>query len=352
MGHVFVMAGGGTGGHVIPGIAVARELQSRGHGAVFVGTREGMEAKLVPNAGFTIEWISIGGIKGLGVLRKLRTLIELPRGVWTARGILRRHNAAGVFSMGGYAAAPVVMAAALTGTPVVLMEPNAMPGMTNRRLARFARTALVSFDDALRFFPEGRAELAGLPVREEFFRLRSKPLAKPARILVTGGSRGARTLNLAAKGLAGVAGIGVTLQTGRDMFESVAADCKGTCIEATAFIDDMPLAFADADLVVCRSGAGAVAELAAAGKPAILVPYPFAADDHQMANARAMERAGAARVIPDKECTRERLAREVESCLDPETLAAMAAAARSSAMPGAAARAAYLLEQYAGQRSE
>lgn len=350
MAHVFIMAGGGTGGHVIPGIAVARELQARGHNAVFVGTREGMEAKLVPQAGFPIEWISIGGIKGLGLLRKLRTFIELPRSVWTARGILRRHNAAGVFSMGGYAAAPVVMAAALTGTPVVLMEPNAMPGMTNRRLARFARTALVSFDDALRFFPEGRAELAGLPVRDEFFRLQPKLLAKPARILVTGGSRGARTLNLAARGLAGVVDIAVTLQTGRDMLEGVTADCKGTCIEATAFIDDMPRAFSEADLVVCRSGAGAVAELAAAGKPAILVPYPFAADDHQMANARAMERAGAARVIADKECTRERLAREVESCLQPETLAAMAAAAKSRAMPGAAKRAADLLEQYAGTK--
>ena len=350
MAHLFVMAGGGTGGHVIPGIAVARELQSRGHKAIFVGTREGMEAKLVPQAGFPIEWISIGGIKGLGLLRKLRTLIELPRSVWSARAILRRNNAVGVFSMGGYAAAPVVMAAALTGTPVVLMEPNAMPGMTNRRLARFARTALVSFDDALRNFPEGRAETAGLPVRDEFFRLQPKPFAKPARILVTGGSRGARTLNLAAKGLAGVADIAVTLQTGRDMLEGVTADCKGTCIEATAFIDDMPRAFADADLVVCRSGAGAVAELAAAGKPSILVPYPFAADDHQMANARAMERAGAARVIADKECTRERLAREVESCLQPETLAAMAAAAKSRAMPGAAGRAADLLEQYAATK--
>ncbi|MBM3754500.1 MAG: undecaprenyldiphospho-muramoylpentapeptide beta-N-acetylglucosaminyltransferase [Acidobacteria bacterium] len=350
MTRVFVMAGGGTGGHVIPGIAVARELQWRGHSAVFVGTREGMEAKLVPQAGFPIEWISIGGMKSLGLLRKMRTLLELPRSVWTARGILRRHNAAGVFSMGGYAAAPVVMAAALTGTPVVLMEPNAMPGMTNRRLARFARAALVSFDDALRHFPEGRAELAGLPVRDEFFRIQPKPLAKPARVLVTGGSRGARTLNLAAKGLAGVSDIAVTLQTGRDMFENVAADCKGTCIDVAAFIDDMPLAFAETDLVVCRSGAGAVAELAAAGKPAILVPYPYAADDHQMANARAMERAGAARVIADKECTRERLAREVENCLQPQTLAAMSAAAKSRAMPGAAARAADLLEQYAGTK--
>ncbi|MBM3767189.1 MAG: undecaprenyldiphospho-muramoylpentapeptide beta-N-acetylglucosaminyltransferase [Acidobacteria bacterium] len=348
--RVFVMAGGGTGGHVIPGIAVARELKSRGHGAVFVGTREGMEAKLVPQAGFPIEWISIGGIKGLGLLRKLRTLLELPRSVWTARGILRRHNAAGVFSMGGYAAAPVVMAAALTGTPVVLMEPNAMPGMTNRRLARFASMALVSFDDALQYFPEGRAELAGLPVRDEFFRIQPRPLAKPARVLVTGGSRGARTLNLAAKGLAGVSDIAVTLQTGRDMFENVTADCKGTCIDVAAFIDDMPLAFAETDLVVCRSGAGAVAELAAAGKPAILVPYPYAADDHQMANARAMERAGAARVIADKECTRERLAREVENCLQPQTLAAMSAAAKSRAMPGASARAADLLEQYAGTK--
>lgn len=347
-GRAFIMAGGGTGGHVIPGIAVAREFAARGHHPVFIGTREGMEARLVPKAGFPIEWISIGGLMGLGVARKLRTLVELPRSVWTARGLLRKHRAAGVFSMGGYAAAPVVMAAALNGTPVVIMEPNAMPGMTNRRLARFARKALVSFEEALPFFPEGRAEVAGLPVRQAFFEIRHREPASPPRVLITGGSRGARTLNQAAKGLAG-APVTLAVQTGAELRDEVAAALPAA--EVTAFIDDMPGAFAAADLVICRSGAGTVAELAAAGKPAILVPYPYAADDHQMANASSMERAGAARVVADRDCTAERLLAEIGACLQPGVLESMAAAARRRAMPGAAARAADLLEQYAETKS-
>ena len=144
--RVFVMAGGGTGGHVIPGIAVARELAVRGHQPLFIGTRAGMESRLVPAAGFPIEWVEAGGLKGLSLVERARTVVELPGSVWNARRILRDHQAAGVFSMGGYAAAPVVLAAALSGTPVVLMEPNAMPGMTNRRMARFARRALVRFN--------------------------------------------------------------------------------------------------------------------------------------------------------------------------------------------------------------
>lgn len=347
--RVFVMAGGGTGGHVIPGIAVARELAARGHSPIFVGTREGMEARLVPAAGFPIEWIEIGGLKGLSLVRRARTVVELPTSVWNARRILNAHNAAGVFSMGGYAAAPVVLAAALGGTPVVLMEPNAMPGLTNRRMARFARRALVSFNEALPYFPAGRAELAGLPVRAEFFALPDKPRSNPPVVLITGGSRGSRTLNLAAQALIGLLRqpLKIILQTGPDMHASLAAAIHRPDVEVVPFIDDMPQAFAQADLLVCRSGAGAVAELAAAGKPAILVPYPFAADDHQMANARAMERAGAARVVPDKEMDGPRMLAEIQACLEHSTLQSMARSARSLARPGAAARAASLLEEYA-----
>lgn len=349
-GRVFVMAGGGTGGHVIPGIAVARELAARGHRPLFIGTRNGMEAKLVPAAGFPIEWIAIGGLKGLGLVRRLRTLVELPASILAARRILKAHRAAGVFSMGGYAAAPVVLAAASAGIPVVLMEPNAMPGMTNRRLARFARRALVSFDEALPYFPTGRAELAGLPVRAEFFALPDKPRANPPRVLITGGSRGSRTLNLAAQTLAQTPGLpcAVTLQTGRDMHAEISASIANPAFEVVPFLDDMPRAFAAADLLICRSGAGAVAELAAAGKPAVLVPYPYAADDHQMANARALERAGAARVVPDKEMDGPRMLREIQACLENANLESMSRAARAQAKPGAAARAAALLEEYAG----
>ena len=344
--HVFVMAGGGTGGHVIPGIAVARELASRGHQAVFIGTREGMESRLVPAAGFPIEWVEIGGLKGLSLVRRARTVVELPASVWNARRILRDHQAAGVFSMGGYAAAPVVLAAALSGTPVVLMEPNAMPGMTNRRMARFARRALVSFNEALPYFPIERVEIAGLPVRPEFFALPLKPRSTPPVILVTGGSRGSRTLNFATRDLPPL-DCRIILQTGRDMHSELAAAITGDRVEVIPYIDDMPRAFAQADLIVCRAGAGTVAELAAAGKPSILVPYPYAADDHQMANARAMERAGGARVVADKEFNGPRMLREIEACLAGGHLETMAAAARSLAKPGAAARAATLLEEYA-----
>ena len=348
-GRVFVMAGGGTGGHVIPGIAVARELAARGHQPVFVGTRAGMEARLVPAAGFPIEWVEIGGLKGLGLVRRARSVVELPSSVWTARRILKSRHAAGVFSMGGYAAAPVVIAAALSGTPIVLMEPNAMPGMTNRRMARFARRALVSFPEALPFFPAGRAEIAGLPVRPEFFALPAKLRSAPPVVLITGGSRGSRTLNLAAQALAASSSlpVRVILQTGRDMHAEISSAISNPNFEVVPFLDDMPQAFAAADLLVCRSGAGAVAELAAAGKPAILVPYPYAADDHQMANARAMERAGAARVVPDKEMDGARMLREIQACLENSQLETMSAAARSQAKPGAAARAATLLEEYA-----
>jgi UDP-N-acetylglucosamine--N-acetylmuramyl-(pentapeptide) pyrophosphoryl-undecaprenol N-acetylglucosamine transferase len=351
--RVFVMAGGGTGGHVIPGIAVARELAARGHQPLFIGTHQGMEARLVPAAGFPIEWIAIGGLKGLGLLRRARTAAQLPTSVWRARRILSQHRAAGVFSMGGYAAGPVVIAAALARLPVVLMEPNAMPGLTNRRLARFARRALVSFPEAIPFFPTGRAEIAGLPVRPEFFALPRKPRSSPPVVLVTGGSRGSRTLNYATRDLlpllAGLP-LRIILQTGSDMHAELAPLAAGN-IDVRPFLDDMPTAFAQADLIVCRSGAGAVAELAAAGKPAILVPYPYAADDHQMANARALERAGAARVVPDKEFDGPRMLREIQSALENGNLESMAAAARSLARPGAAARAAALLEEYAEANS-
>lgn len=347
--RVFMMAGGGTGGHVIPGIAVARELAHRGHQPVFVGTHSGMEARLVPAAGFPIEWIEIGGLKGLSLVRRARTVVELPASVWDARRLLKEHNAAGVFSMGGYVAAPVVLAAALSGTPVVLMEPNAMPGMTNRRMARFARRALVSFNEALQYFPAERVEIAGLPVRTEFFALMDKPRAHPPVVLVTGGSRGSRTLNFATRDLAAAGDLPckLILQTGRDMHAEISAAITNPGVEVVPYIDDMPQAFAQADLVVCRSGAGTVAELAAAGKPSILIPYPYAADDHQMANARAMERAGGARVVPDKEFDAPRMLREIQACLENTHLESMARAARAQAKPGAAARAASLLEEFA-----
>lgn len=349
----FLIAGGGTGGHVIPGLAVARELRKQGHEAFFVGTERGVEAKLVPAAGFELVRIRIGGLKRVGLRRTLTTLWQLPVSVLEMYRLLWRRRVRAVFSMGGYAAGPPVIAALLRRIPVVVMEPNAVPGFTNRRIGRFVSRALISFRETAGFFPPGRTEITGLPVREEFFSLAPKPRGPVLNVLITGGSQGSTTLNQAARQswpLFRESGMKVRFvhQTGVAAHAAMAADFAASGLEGeiTPFLTDMPAAFAEADLVVCRAGAGAVAELAAAGKPAILVPFPFAADNHQLRNAQAFERAGAARLATDAELTGERLfqlVRELASA--PDALARMAAAARSLAHPGAAQRAARILEE-------
>jgi UDP-N-acetylglucosamine--N-acetylmuramyl-(pentapeptide) pyrophosphoryl-undecaprenol N-acetylglucosamine transferase len=261
-----------------------------------------------------------------------------------------------VFSMGGYAAGPAVLAALARRIPVVVMEPNAMPGFTNRRIARLVTRALIGFPETARWFPAGRTELTGLPVREEFFGIQAKPRGEVLNILITGGSQGSRTLNEAARGswkLFREAGtkVRMVLQAGRAGADALREEfnASGLAGDVCAFIDDMPRAFAAADLVVSRAGAGAVAELAAAGKPSILVPFPFAADQHQLRNAEAMQRAGAARLVTDSEMSGERLFAEAqELSAEGGVLERMGSAARGLAKPGAAARAADVLEGAAG----
>lgn len=355
-GATFIMAGGGTGGHVIPSIAVARELAARRHYPVFVGTQAGFEARLVPEAGFPIEWIRIGGLNSVGPSRMFKTLQQLPG---SFRGILRlfdRYRPAAVFSMGGYVAGPVLLAAWWRGLPVVVMEPNAIPGLTHRRMARFVHRALVSFPETAVFFPRGRSEVTGLPVRDEFFGLPPKPLASVFTILITGGSRGARSLNAAAQDSwsyfkQAQRRFRILHQTGVEACERITREFAATGLEGEvwSFLSAMPEAFAQADLVVCRSGAGAIAELAAAGKPSILIPFPFAADQHQLKNAEALERAGAARMVLDAELNGRRLFEEVEALAsEPARLAAMGGRARAFAHPNAAQRAATVLEEAAG----
>ncbi len=351
----FALAGGGTGGHVIPLLAVARELARRGHQCVFIGTQTGLEAKLVPASGFPLESIRIGGLKGLGWGRRLQTAWQLPVSAGRALRLLRRWRASAVFSMGGYVAGPTVIAALLAGIPVLAMEPNARPGLTNIRLGRYVARTLIAFPEAAAYFPAGKTELTGLPVREEFLAIPPKPPDGVLEILITGGSRGSRTLNRAAREswpLFLRSGLAVRLiqQTGREECEAMreAFAATGLAGQVRAFIDDMPKAYASADLVVSRAGAGAVAELAAAGRPAILVPFPYAADDHQRHNAEALARAGAARMILDDQMTGERLWEEVSRlATQPGRLAEMGAAGRRLARPGAAARAAFLLEELA-----
>ena len=350
----FLMAGGGTGGHVIPALAVARELRQRGHRVFFVGTERGLEAKLVPAEGFELMKIDIGGLNRVGLRRKLATLIQLP---FTTLGCSRLvRGVSAVFSMGGYVAGPPVMAALLRRVPVVVMEPNAVPGFTNRAIGRFVSRALVSFSETAAYFPAGRAEITGLPVREEFFRIVPKPRSGTLNLLITGGSQGSRTLNQAGSEswpLFRKAGMKVRIvhQSGPGGFEQLREEFSRSGLEGEVapFIADMPAAFAAADLVVCRSGAGAVSELAAAGKAAILAPFPFAADDHQTRNAEAIERAGAARLVPDDQMNGEKLVAVVaELAGSSGVLERMGEAARRFARPGAARRAAEILEEVAG----
>ncbi len=351
----FVMAGGGTGGHVIPAIAVAREIRRMGHEALFVGTERGVENRLVPEAGFRLEKIRVGGIKNLGAATRLVSLWRLARETAAQYARFGEWKPGAVFSMGGYVAGPPVLAALLRGTPLVVMEPNAVPGFTNRHIARWVKRALIAFGETARFFPAGRTELTGLPVREEFFNLPPKSGGEEFTVLITGGSQGSRTLNEAARQswpLFREAALPVRLihQTGAAMFETIAAEFRATGLagEIAAFIGDMPAAFASADLVVCRSGAGAVSELAAAGKPSVLIPFPFAADQHQLKNAQAFERAGAACVSLDRDWTGRRFFDIVRDLANNRArLKAMGECARQLARPGAARRAAEILVQSA-----
>lgn len=337
----------------MPLLAVARELETNGHQSVFIGTRTGFEAKLVPPAGFPLEFIEIGGLNRVGVMRTIRTLAQLPFSVRRSAQLLAKHQAAAVFSLGGYAAGPVVMAALWKHLPLVVMEPNAMPGLTNRQIGRFVNRALLSFPDAARYFPAGKSEISGLPVRPEFFRIPPKQRDAKLTILVTGGSQGSRTLNEAAGGSwsyfreahfpvrfihqSGTAAHGALAQK---LAES------GMEGEVQPFIDDMPAAFARADLVICRSGAGATAELAAAGKPSILVPFPHSTDQHQLRNAEAFQKAGAAIVVLDQEMDGGRLFEEVQKLRTrPELLQRMGERARTFAHPDAARRAATVLAE-------
>jgi UDP-N-acetylglucosamine--N-acetylmuramyl-(pentapeptide) pyrophosphoryl-undecaprenol N-acetylglucosamine transferase len=344
------MAGGGTGGHVIPALAVARELRARGDEVYFVGTERGVEQRLVPAENFPLEYVHVGGLKNVSAMTRLSSTLGLVRSTWTQfrRFSARRPDA--VFSIGGYVAGPPVLAAVLHGIPLVIMEPNAIPGFTNRYIARWVKRALVSFHETERYFPPGRAEVTGRPVREEFFAIPPKREESVFTVLITGGSQGSRTLNNAARASWPMfKGLPVRLihQTGPAMFEELRRDWAqaGVAGDISAFIADMPAAFRQADLIIGRSG-GTVSEIAAAGKPSVLIPFPFAADQHQLKNAQAFERAGACRMFLDNEWTGERMFNVIsELAGDRARLSAMGEAARKLAKPGAASRAADILQE-------
>jgi UDP-N-acetylglucosamine--N-acetylmuramyl-(pentapeptide) pyrophosphoryl-undecaprenol N-acetylglucosamine transferase len=337
-----MLAGGGTGGHVIPALAIAEELRKRGHVAGFVGTERGIEMRLVPKAGFPLYLVKIGALNRVSFATRLRTLIDLPLSIFTAMRILRRFGAQAVIGVGGYAAGPATIAAVLLRIPVVLFEPNVVPGYANRAVARFAAKAAVHFAQTGRWFRS--FEVTGVPVRPEFFKLPERRSGRPA-LLVFGGSQGSRALNhivcnSAAELLQCIPNLTIVHQTGPREFEDVCDfyTKHKVGVEAISFIDDMPQSFADADVIVCRSGASTVAEIAAAGKCALFVPFPGAADDHQLRNAELLAQEDAALLIPESELSPERFVKEVTALLgDQARVAAMAGKARTLAHPDAAA---------------
>ncbi len=339
-----LMAGGGTGGHVIPALAIARELRDRYAAEVrFVGTARGLETKLVPEAGFPLELIHVGQLKNVSLATRLRTLADLPLGILRCFGLLRQFRPQVVIGVGGYASGPAMMAAVLTRTPTLAYEPNAVPGLANRLVGRLVSAAAVNFASTCHFFRN--AQVTGVPVRREFFSLPAKTAAMPANLLIFGGSQGARVFNealprIAAALLQAVPGLTIVHQAGANHVEETrhAYELSGAGTarwQVWAFLDDMPRRFADADLILCRSGSS-VAELAAAGKPSLLVPFPRAADDHQRKNAEVMASAGAARMLLESEATPHRLLEELTALFqDREALARMSEKARPLAHPDA-----------------
>jgi UDP-N-acetylglucosamine--N-acetylmuramyl-(pentapeptide) pyrophosphoryl-undecaprenol N-acetylglucosamine transferase len=336
-----ILAGGGTGGHVIPALAIAQQLQSQFAAEVlFVGTSRGIENRLVPNAGFPLRLVDVGALKNVRFTTRLKTLFELPKAVWVAGRILSEFRPDVVIGVGGYASGPAMLAAVLRRIPTLIFEPNVVPGFANRVVAPFVSAAAVHFKETGKYFR--RCEVTGVPVREAFFHLADQP--GNSTLLVFGGSQGAHAINQAVieaapKLVERIPGLHIVHQTGEaDYNDAKAAYANlGGSVEVHRFIDDMPGLFGCASLLICRSGASTVAEVTAAGKPAIFVPFPRAADDHQKRNAEALERAGAAVMLEQSELTRDRLVQSVTSLFaDQARLRTMGEAARKLSHPNAA----------------
>ena len=349
------IVGGGTGGHIIPALAIARELrQLYSAEIIFVGTNRGIETRLVPQAGFELRLVQVGQLKGVSLARRLRTLSDIPRAVLACRNIFAEFRPQVVIGVGGYASGPGMLAALLVRIPTLAFEPNLVPGFANRVVARFVSAAAVHFEDTKKFFRNAR--VTGVPVRQEFFNVAERTFSPPGSLLVFGGSQGARILNqtmIDAIPTWRELGIQIRHQTGERDFERVEAAYREASFPAqvSRFIDDMPAAFARADAVLCRSGASTMAEITAAGKPAIFVPFALAADDHQLKNALALESMGAARLIPESQLSPERLSAVVAEVLgDPARLLTMSAKARSLAHPNAGKEIAEMAEEVIRKR--
>ncbi len=342
-----LIAAGGTGGHIYPGIAVAREIMRRDSNSTvkFVGTNRGLETKLVPDNGFELLTIESVGLKNVGLMGQLKGLMVLPRSFFEARKLLRELGPDVVIGAGGYVSGPVLLTASLMGFPTLVMDSNALPGFTNRRLAWFVDRAALTFEAALPFFGK-KGTVTGNPVREEFFAIVPKIRVRDKFcILVFGGSQGARAINNAVvEALPFLEefkeSIKFTHQTGESDFPKIDAAYKAAGwgdVEVSAYIGNMPEHFGKNDLIICRAGATTCAELSAAGKASIMVPLPTAADDHQRKNAEALESAGAAKMILQKDLSGSVLADEIRNLIeDPDRISSMEREARKLARADAA----------------
>ncbi|KFZ36307.1 UDP-diphospho-muramoylpentapeptide beta-N- acetylglucosaminyltransferase [Shewanella mangrovi] len=354
--RILVMAGG-TGGHVFPALAVARHLAQQGWQVQWLGTADRMEARLVPQYGFDIAFIDIKGVRGNGVLRKLAAPLKLLRAVWQARRVIREFKPDVVMGMGGYASAPGGVAAKLAGIPLVLHEQNAIPGLTNKLLSKIATRTLCAFADT---FTEVKAEVVGNPIRQELVSLGEQPRSSMAsealKVLVVGGSLGARVFNevmpeTVAK-LSQQCSVTVWHQAGKGnqagllaAYQNVGQEDR---VKVADFIDDMEAAYRWADVVVCRAGALTVSELATVGLPAILVPLPHAVDDHQTRNANVLVKANAGRLLPQEQMTVESLSQQLLTLAeDRQLLVEMGQNAKQVAITNATARVADVCKQLA-----
>ena len=370
-----IIAGGGTGGHVIPALAIAQQLKRQFAAEVlFIGTARGIETRLVPQAGFPLDLIQVGALKNVSLITRARTMLDLPRALWVAGRMVSDFDPDVVIGVGGYASGPAMFAAIRRRIPTLAFEPNVVPGFANRLVARWVSAAAVHFEETCQYFPN--CKVTGVPVRQAFFEIAGKQPGSPPTLLVFGGSQGAHAINQAmVDSLPGLRNripeIQIVHQTGQRDYETVLAayqrfgaagespaatspasksraSTSATSFEVHKFIDDMPAMFARADLLVCRSGASTVAEIAAAGKPAVFVPFPRAADDHQNVNARALERAGAAVVVEESNLEAAYLVDIIAALLcDPRRLASMSGAAKSLAHPRAVVEIAEMVERLA-----
>lgn len=348
-----VIAGGGTGGHLFPGVALAEELRARDPAApvLFVGTARGIEARVLPGLGWDLAMIDVSGLKTVGLVGALKGLLRVPGSLLQARRVLKQFAPDVVIGVGGYASGPVVLMARLMGIKTAILEQNSLPGLANKILGRVVHAVFLAFDETRRFFKARKIRMSGNPIRREI--LASLTAAAGAatgergatRLFVTGGSQGAQAVNhlvAEAAGILGRRGVALSIvhQTGQKDLETTRAKyaAAGATADLRAFVADMASEYARADLVIARSGATTIAELGVVGKPAILIPYPHAADNHQEVNAREMATAGAALMFRQAELTAAQLADALAALIgDPAALSRMAAAMRQLGKPRAAA---------------